>query len=156
MINFSNLLTSNRIFEQLSGESRQGVFRQLSEAMGEAVDIDSRLILEAVIERERLGSTALGNGVCIPHARLPGLNEPIGTFARLAAPVDFDAIDERHCDLVFVLLAPELEGSSHLRALAQISRAFRQANFRAALRAAKSHSELAGLLGVDAKQGQAA
>ena len=156
MIDFSNLLNSDRVFESFTSESRQSVLRKLSEVLADAVGIDSRVILEAVIERERLGSTAVGHGVCIPHVRLPGLDEPIGAFARLAAPVDFDAIDERHCDLVFMLLAPEREGSAHLRALAQISRALRQADLREALRSAKAQDDMATLLGVKVQHGQAA
>ena len=156
MIDFSNLLTPERVYADLGGESRQAVLRKLSEILADIVDIDSRLVLEAVIERERLGSTAVGNGVAIPHVRLPGLVEPIGVFARLRTPVDFDAIDERHCDLVFMLLAPEREGSAHLRALAQISRALRQVELRAGLREAISADDVADLLGVKVERGQAA
>ena len=156
MIDFSNLLSRDRVFADLAGESRQGVFRKLSEELSDAVEIDSRLILEALIERERLGSTAVGNGVCIPHVRMPDLAQPIGVFARLATPVDFDAMDERHCDLVFMLLAPECEDSSHLRALAQVSRAFRQADLRQALRDANTPGKIATLLGLQMEQGQAA
>lgn len=156
MIDFSNLLRRENIFADLIAESRQAVLRQMSEMLSEAVGIDSRLVLEAVTERERLGSTAVGNGVSIPHVRLPGLTQTIGAFARLSTPVDFEAIDERHCDLVFMLLAPELEGSAHLRALAQISRAFRQASFREALRSADSAPDIAALLGAKKEQGQAA
>lgn len=156
MINFSNLLNADCVFLDLAGESRQAVLRQLSEVLGDAAGIDARTVLEAVIERERLGSTAIGDGVSIPHIRCEGLSEPIGAFARLATPVDFDALDGRHCDLVFMLLAPECEGSAHLRALAQISRGFRQGEFREAVRAAKTNDEIVSLLGVDEEQGQAA
>lgn len=156
MIDFSNILSVDRVVADLAGESRQMVLRKLSEMLADEAQIDSRLVLEAVIERERLGSTAVGNGVCIPHVRLPGLVDPIGAFARLKTSVDFEAIDDRHCDLVFMLLAPEREGSAHLRALAQISRAFRQASFREALREASGVSDMAALLGIMVEHGQAA
>lgn len=134
MTDFSNLLDQSVVFAALAADSRQSVLRQLSEAMAVLTDLDARIILEAVVERERLGSTGVGDGVAIPHVRIGGISEPIGAFARLSSPVDFDAIDDRHCDLVFMLLAPEREGSDHLRALAQVSRAFRQSDFREQLR----------------------
>lgn len=155
---FSNLLEKAAIFDVLPAESRQGVLRTLSEALADQAGIDPRLIIEAVTERERLGSTGVGDGVAIPHVRLEGITKPIGAFARLAKPVDFEAIDDRYCDLVFMLLASEREGSDHLRALAQVSRAFRQAEFRELLRGDPSTRDLSGVLlgGGKLNQGQAA
>lgn len=155
MHNFSNLLEEERIIVPLAAEGRQGVLRALSEVMAQATGLDHRDVLEAVIERERLGSTGVGDGVAIPHVRLGGLTQSIGAFARLETPADFDAIDDRPCDLVFMLLAPETEGSDHLRALAQVSRAFRQAEFRATLRSAGTVQDTAIFL-LKTDRGQAA
>lgn len=156
MPNFSNLLDESVIFDPLIADSRQGVLRALSEGLAARAGLDSRLVLEAVTERERLGSTGVGDGVAIPHVRLSGDFQPMGAFARLSKPVNFDAIDDRPCDLVFMLLASDCEGSEHLRALAQVSRAFRQASFRDELRASYNSGNLAPLLLGTRKKGQAA
>lgn len=156
MIDFSNLLDKSVIFDPLTVDSRQGVLRALSEGLAARAGLDPRVVLEAVTERERLGSTGVGDGVAIPHVRLEGISTPVGAFARLTMPVDFEAIDDRHCDLVFMLLASEREGSDHLRALAQVSRAFRQAQFREELRADHNSGNLAALLLSHEKTGQAA
>jgi len=156
MIDFSNLLHKSMIFDALQADSRHAVLRQLSEALTERTGIDSRIILEAVTLRERLGSTGVGDGVAIPHARLAGIDTPIGAFARLATPVDFEAVDETPCDLVFMLLAPETEGSAHLKALAQVSRVFRQNTFRHELRDASDSGTMTSLLLGQIKRGHAA
>jgi PTS system nitrogen regulatory IIA component len=156
MPNFSNLLDESVIFDPLTADSRQGVLRALSRSLAEKADLDPRLVCEAVTERERLGSTGVGDGVAIPHVRLAGIQKPIGAFARLTVPVDFDAVDDRYCDLVFMLLASEREGSDHLRALAQVSRAFRQAQFREMLRAEQNAGDLATLLLTPTTTGAAA
>lgn len=146
MYDFSNLLDEHSIFLPLVGESRHSTLRTLSDALATRTEIDSRDILEAIIERERLGSTGVGDGVAIPHARLRGLTKSVGAFARLETPIEFDAIDERPCDLIFMLLAPESDGGDHLRALAQVSRAFRQAEFRSGLRALQGVEEAKSFL----------
>lgn len=156
MIDFSNLLDESVVFDALQADSRHAVLRKLSEALAERSGIDSRIILEAVTLRERLGSTGVGEGVAIPHVRLAGIDRPIGAFARLAAPVDFEAVDDNPCDLVFMLLAPEAEGSAHLKALAQVSRVFRQSGFRADLRSASDAGALCSLLFGQIKRGHAA
>lgn len=79
-------------------------------------------ILEVLLERERLGSTGLGEGTAVPHGRLDGLQQLCGVFARLACPIPFDAADDQPVDLLFGLLAPPAAGTDHLRALAQVSR----------------------------------
>lgn len=134
----SRLLPQGLILPVQACGSRKQVLSLLAGALSDAEGLDSRDILDAVVERENLGSTGVGEGVAIPHARVNGLNRPIGAFVRLSEGVDFDAIDGRACDLVFMLLAPQSSGADHLRALAQVSRAFRTADLRAALRDAES------------------
>ena len=146
MHNFSNLLDESTIFDPLIAEGRQGVLRQMSEALAERTGLEARDIFDAIIERERLGSTGVGEGVAIPHVRLEGLKTSVGAFARLEKPADFDAFDDRPCDLVFMLLAPQTEGSDHLRALAQVSRAFSKASFRETLRSHDRDSDLSAFL----------
>ena len=84
-----------------------------------------RAIFETLLERERLGTTGVGRGVAIPHGKLAGLPRVYGVFARLEKAIDFDAVDDRPVDLVFLLLAPEMAGADHLKALARVSRLLR-------------------------------
>ncbi|MCR9270894.1 MAG: PTS sugar transporter subunit IIA [Henriciella sp.] len=142
----SSLLMEGVILGPQSSESRKQVLGALADALGEKHGIDGRDIFDAVIERENLGSTSVGEGVAIPHARIPDLKAPVGGFIRLHEGVDFDAIDGRACDLIFMLLAPNAAGADHLRALAQVSRAFRSADFRTALRAAPDTDAIKALI----------
>ena len=130
----TSLLSEGVILGSVASESRKQVLRALADAIGSKVGLDGRDIFDAVIERENLGSTSVGEGVAIPHARIPELDKPVGAFVRLSEVFDFDAIDGRPCDLIFMLLAPHAAGADHLRALAQVSRTFRNADLRRALR----------------------
>jgi PTS system nitrogen regulatory IIA component len=108
--------------------------------------LDDRRLFDRLLERERLGSTGIGGGVAIPHGRMPNLGKPVGVFARLAHPVDFDSIDERPVDTVFLLLAPEGAGADHLKALARVSRLLRDHGLVEKLRATESADALYALL----------
>ncbi|MEM9234541.1 MAG: PTS sugar transporter subunit IIA, partial [Pseudomonadota bacterium] len=142
----SSLLQEGVILSPQASESRKQILCSLAGAIAEKVSLEERDIFDAVIERENLGSTSVGEGVAIPHARIEGLSAPVGVFVRLHEGVDFDAIDGRPCDLIFMLLAPHASGADHLRALAQVSRAFRNAELRDALRKASDRNEIASLL----------
>jgi PTS system nitrogen regulatory IIA component len=138
----TSLLEGGVILPSFEASSRKQAIHALAEALAEATGIGARQIEDAVMERERLGSTGVGEGVAIPHARIEGLEKPVGGFLRLLHGVDFEAIDEHPCDLIFMLLAPKASGADHLRALAQVSRVFRQAATRDALREAQSEEEV--------------
>jgi PTS system nitrogen regulatory IIA component len=149
----SALLHGGVIIPLLDVSSRKQAIHILCEALSQATGIGARAIEDAVMERERLGSTGVGEGVAIPHARLPGLERPIGGFLRLLHGVDFEAIDERPCDLVFILLAPDGSGADHLRALAQVSRVFRQSAVRDALRKARTEDDVRAVICKEAVSG---
>lgn len=142
----SSLLSEGVILGSQTSDSRKQVLRTLASAIGDKTGIDGRDIFDAVIERENLGSTSVGEGVAIPHARVPALEKPIGAFVKLEEGVDFDAIDGRPCDLIFMLLAPNASGADHLRALAQVSRTFRNVDLREALRNTDELSAIERLL----------
>jgi PTS system nitrogen regulatory IIA component len=142
----SALLQGGVIIPFHEATSRKQAIHVLCEALSEATGIGARAIEDAVMERERLGSTGVGEGVAIPHARLTGLSAPVGGFLRLAHGVDFEAIDDRPCDLIFMLLAPDGAGADHLRALAQVSRFFRQPAVRDGLRKARNENEIKSLI----------
>jgi PTS system nitrogen regulatory IIA component len=99
-----------------------------------------------LIERERLGTTGVGNGIAIPHGKLSNLDRLYGLFARLERPVDFNAIDEKPVDLIFLLLAPETAGADHLKALARVSRLLRDASICEKLRGTETSDALYALL----------
>ena len=138
----TSLLGEGVILDPVSVENRKQALTTLSAALAEQTKLDARDIFDAVMERERLGSTGVGEGVAIPHARIDGLEKPVGGLLRLDEGVDFEAIDERPCDLIFMLLAPKTAGADHLRALAQVSRVFRQSAVRDSLRAAHSEEDI--------------
>jgi len=144
----SDLIPGNGVALEMGASSRKQVLQSLSDLAADATGLQARTIFDAVLQRERLGSTGVGQGVAIPHARLAGIDRVQGFFARLRTPVDFEAIDGRPTDLVFLLLAPENSGAEHLKALARVSRLFRREDIRQRLRAAPDidavHAILAG------------
>jgi PTS system nitrogen regulatory IIA component len=140
------LLLPNAVVARARWQGRKQVLQELSATMARALDLDPKEVFEAVLEREKLGSTGVGEGVAIPHARIDSLQRPVGGFARLLEPADFEAIDERKADLVFMLLAPTDAGADHLRALARAARVFRQEQIRAALRKAQTAEAMLAIL----------
>ncbi len=130
----------------------------LAELAGRAAhlySLDERRLFDRLLERERLGSTGIGGGIAIPHGRMSTLVQPRGLFVRLAQPIDFDSIDERPVDLVFLLMAPEGAGADHLKALARVSRLLRDRSLLEKLRATESAEALYALL-VEPVQAQSA
>ena len=121
----SDLITPKSIFEKLPVTSKKQALQELAKRAAEISAINERVIFDALIERERLGTTGVGNGIAIPHGKLVGLERLYGLFARLEKPVEFDSIDEQPVDLIFLLLAPECAGADHLKALARVPRLLR-------------------------------
>jgi PTS system nitrogen regulatory IIA component len=145
-MDLSDLITPYGIIPSLKANSKKHLLQALAARASEVCGLEQRAIFETLLQRERLGSTGYGNGIAIPHGSLAGLNGIIGLFARLDEPVDFDAIDEKPVDLVFLLLAPERAGADHLKALARISRLFRQPNVAKKLRGSKDQSAIYAVL----------
>ena len=130
-----DLFDEHAIGIDLHPNSKKQLFQDMAELLisGPALsglNIDKQDIVIAAAERERLGSTGVGHGVALPHARLEGLDRVYAAFARLDTPMDYNAIDDRPVDLVVMLLAPMEAGGAHLRALAQISRQLRREDTR--------------------------
>lgn len=105
-------------------------------------DLDADLLLQSLLARERLGSTGLGNGIAIPHCRLKNLDHVMGALITLAEPIDFDAIDGKPVDIIFVLLAPAQALQEHLNALAALAELFNHTEFRQRLRTATDAEQL--------------
>ncbi len=138
MTDIVDFLHPKTVLPRARGGSRKCVLSELSDAAAAHAGLAASAVFDAVLERERMGSTGVGEGVAIPHARVKGLDSIIGAFARLDDGVDFESIDDQSCDLVFMLLAPEHADADHLRALAKVSRVMRQEALRKALRSAHS------------------
>ncbi|MEE8188708.1 MAG: PTS IIA-like nitrogen regulatory protein PtsN [Kiloniellales bacterium] len=119
------LIGPNAVVAKLRATSKKQALQKLAKRAAELTGQPERAIFEVLIERERLGTTGVGNGIAIPHGKLPELDRLHALFARLETPIDFDAIDEQPVDLICVLLAPESAGADHLKALARVSRLLR-------------------------------
>ncbi len=120
-----DLLAKDGVIANLRASSKKQVLQELARHAADAVDQSQRNVFDVLLERERLGTTGIGRGIAIPHGKLPSLDRVYGLFAKLAAPIDFEAVDDRPVDLVFLLLAPAAAGADHLKALARISRILR-------------------------------
>jgi PTS system nitrogen regulatory IIA component len=125
------------------------LFQQLALAAGRRTGLDPKRIAASLAEREKIGSTGYGGGVAVPHGRIDGLDKVFGYFARLAAPVDYQAVDGMPVDLVVLLLSPPDAGAGHLKALAGVSRMLRDRQAVAKLRGARSKDAIVALLGGD-------
>ena len=104
--------------------------------------LDAVGIFETLLQRERLGSTGIGDGIAIPHGKLPGLNRIVGLVARLERPIDFEALDSQPVDILFLLLAPEGAGADHLKALARVARVLREPGLVERIRATRDPDAL--------------
>lgn len=142
----ADLIARDALLPALKASSKKQVLTEIANRATDAYGLSPRRICEGLMERERLGSTAMGHGVAIPHARVEGLDHIVGVFARLERPVDFEAADGEGVDLVFCLLAPEEAGADHLRTLARVSRLLRDQETRAKLRATADAAALYALI----------
>jgi PTS system nitrogen regulatory IIA component len=140
------LIAPDAVFPQLRVASKKQLLNDLAGRAADRLGLEPRAVFDALMERERLGATAMGRGVAVPHARLPGVERIAGFFARLEKGVDFDAADDGPVDLVFLLIAPENAGADHLRALARVSRLLRDDGRCAKLRATSDAAALYAIL----------
>ena len=120
-MDLSDLLEPGAVMPALRANSKKQLLQLLAERAASLTGLPEREIFDTILQRERLGSTGVGNGIAIPHGKLPRVEKIVGVFARLAQPVDFDALDDQPVDLVFLLLAPESAGADHLKALSRIA-----------------------------------
>ncbi len=142
----TDVLTPDAILPAVKGVSKKQVLQELASFAATLANISESEVLEALVQRERLGSTGIGHGIAIPHGKMPKLTHLFGIFARLEKPVDFDALDGEPVDLVFLLLAPEGAGADHLKALSRVARALRDPAIAQKLRKSHDASALFSLL----------
>jgi PTS system nitrogen regulatory IIA component len=142
----ADLLAPDAVIASLKAQSKKQLLQELSEHAARLTGLPDRRIFETLIERERLGSTGMGQGIAIPHGRIASLARITGFFARLETPIPYDAVDNQPVDLVFLLLAPEGAGADHLKALARVSRLLRNQQTCEKLRATQKAEVLYSLL----------
>ena len=133
----NDLLSPEAVLPALRVNGKKQALQEMSERAAEVSGLSAREIFDSILQRERLGSTGVGDGIAIPHGKLIKCPRIFGVFARLERPIDFEAMDGQPVDLMFLLIAPESAGADHLKALAMIARLLRNANLAAQLRATR-------------------
>jgi PTS system nitrogen regulatory IIA component len=141
-----DFLSPEAIAPSLRVNSKKQALQELSIHAARMTGLDESSVFEALLQRERLGSTGIGEGLAIPHGKLPGLSRLFGFVARLEKPIDFEALDGQPVDILFLLLAPEGAGADHLKALARAARVLRQPGTMERLRAAHDAAALYAVL----------
>ncbi len=137
-----DLLNPSSVVFNLKAKCKREALQALAEKASSIIDAPASEIITMLLEREQLGSTGVGEGVAIPHAKIDGLGKITGLLARLENPIDFDADDGQPVDVIFMLLAPANATAAHLKALARVSRLLRDSEALAALRGADSAEAL--------------
>jgi PTS system nitrogen regulatory IIA component len=141
-----DLLAPEAVIPALRVNGKKQALQELSERAAKVSGLSGREIFDAILQRERLGSTGVGDGIAIPHGKLAKCGRIFGVFARLERPIDFEALDGMPVDLIFLLVAPESAGADHLKALALIARVLRNSALAGQLRATRDASGLYSVL----------
>lgn len=145
-MNLRDFIEPTSIRLDVAAKSKKALLRQMAHNAGKKLGRDASEIDEAIMARERLGSTGFGGGIAIPHGKIDGLDRLFGLVVRLDDPVDYAAVDKMPVDLLFLLLSPPDAGADHLRALAAISRTLRDRSLVERLRGARDRDAFAALL----------
>jgi PTS system nitrogen regulatory IIA component len=142
----ADLLSPEGVLPSIKPKDKKHLLQQLAEKASLFSGVPERRVFETLLERERLGTTGVGQGIAIPHGRLSDIKKIMGVFARLETPIEYDAVDSQPVDLVFMLLAPEGAGADHLKALARVSRLLRNQAACEKLRKAATSEALYAIL----------
>jgi len=147
MVNIQNMLKKDYVIEGLKSKSKREVLAELSDVfLRDDMGIDRDSVVEVLMEREKLGSTGIGDGIAIPHGKLKGLEDLVVSFGRSRGGVEFDSLDGGPVHIFFLLMAPENSAGQHLKALANISRMLKDTSFRESLIKAESAEEIYQLI----------
>lgn len=142
----NDLIAPDAVIPALKANSKKQALQELAVHAARVTGLDERAIFDTLLQRERLGSTGIGDGLAIPHGKPAGLTRLVGMFARLEKPIDFEALDGQPVDLIFLLLAPEGAGADHLKALARVARILRDPAVVAKARASRDGDALYAVL----------
>lgn len=146
MMDFHDLVARKALLSRLSVNGKKQLFQKLADLAADAYGLDSGMVYDRLMDRERLGSTGFGDGIAIPHAKVEGLERVRGMVVRLETPIAFDAIDGAPVDIVFCLLSPVDSGAEHLKTLARVSRYLRNSANVSRLRGVSSDEAMLALL----------
>ena len=146
MATTTDLVSPNAIIPAMKVNGKKQALQEIAAKAASLTGQNEKAILEILLQREKLGSTGVGNGVAIPHGKLPKLGNVFGLFARLERAVDFEALDGQPVDLIFLLLAPEGAGADHLKALARVARLLRDPEVARKLRASNGAEAIYAVL----------
>lgn len=147
MLEINSILTPDRVYTDVDGVSKKKILQNIAHRISNQVDSIAELeLFDRLVARERLGSTGFGQGVAMPHCRIPNFDQAIGAFFRLTHPVDFDAVDHKPVDIIFVLLVPEDATGEHLELLAKLAERFHDVAVCNDLRQESDHQRLYQLL----------
>jgi PTS system nitrogen regulatory IIA component len=139
----SEVLKEENVLADLSAKDKRTVIEEMAEAVSRSYgSVDRTALVQVLLEREKLGSTGIGDGVAIPHGKLVGLDRPIVAFGRSRKGINFEAIDDQPADLFFLLVAPENASGIHLQLLARIARILGSSSVRKKLREGRSQRDL--------------
>jgi nitrogen PTS system EIIA component len=139
-------LTPEAVVPHLRVANKKAALHEVAAQAARLTGLAERAIFETLLQRERLGSTGIGEGIAIPHGKLPGLTRMFGLVARLDKPIEFESLDGQPVDILFLLLAPEGAGADHLKALASVARALREPGARDRIRKARDADALYAVL----------
>ncbi|GGC46614.1 nitrogen regulatory protein [Chelatococcus reniformis] len=145
-MSLTDLLTPEAVIPALRVNGKKQALQELAAQAAKLTGLDEREIFETLLQRERLGSTGIGDGIAIPHGKPEKLDRLVGLFARLERPIDFEALDGQPVDIIFLLLAPETAGADHLKALARVARVLRETSMLEKIRATRDPAALYALL----------
>ena len=145
-MDIKEILSPTNVLADFAAPGKVRLLHGLAERASDSLKLSTESILHALLKREELGSTGTGGGIAIPHARIPGLDKPFGILVRLKQPIDFDAIDGRSVDLLFLLLLPVTSNKEQLNALASVARILRNPESVRSLRSARNSAELFGVM----------
>jgi|TARA_B100001094_G_scaffold289208_1_gene305975 PTS system nitrogen regulatory IIA component len=142
-MNLEEILTPERCFCRIEGFSKKRLLTRVSGLLGGLfTNLDETEVFNSMMAREQLGSTGLGNGIAIPHCRVPQCKEIIGSLVTLSEPIDYDAIDDAPVDIIFILIVPEEKKDEHIRVLAGLAELFNNPNFCHTLRKCQENKQL--------------
>ena len=142
-----DIVSSGGVVDDLRAETKEGVLREMSEVAAASVpSLSVQSLTSILLDRESLGSTGIGDGVAIPHGKVPGLTRLVAVFGRSRAGVQFHSLDGKPAHLFFLIMAPEQSAGMHLKALARISRLLKDTRFRRSLLDARDADDLRRIL----------
>jgi len=144
-VKLTEFIPKKAILPVLKAKDKKGAIQELVQAARKAFDNERFVvadIVDAIVQREKIGSTGIGGGVGVPHAKLDGIKNVIGAFGRVAPPIDFSAVDGEPVSLIFLILSPPAKGEAYLKALQKIMTALKRPNFVKFLKGAKTNGDI--------------